>query len=62
MSQQDCAEKAQMCERLAAEVRDAAHSADWLEMAAHWRELAGDVNGQATLARLMNIDRMRANC
>jgi hypothetical protein len=58
MSQQSCAEKAQICEDRAVNAFDAAHGADWLEMATQWRELARDVNRQATLARLMNMDRI----
>lgn len=50
--------KAQMCKDRAASALDAAHCADWLEMATHWRELAGDLNGQATLARLMHMNRI----
>ena len=45
-----------MCEVRAADCRNPAHSSQWLEMAAVWHELAGDGNGQATLARLMNMN------
>ena len=58
MTQQDCADKAAMCEGRATECGDADHSAHWLEMATVWRELAGDTNAQATIARLMQ--RVRA--
>jgi len=56
MSQQYCTQKAEMCEARFAARPDTIHAADWLEMAAQWRALAGDRNGQATTARLMNMN------
>jgi hypothetical protein len=61
MSQQLCEAKAEMCEARAAECLDMNHSADWLEMASRWREMAGDAGGQATISGLMGINRARAN-
>jgi hypothetical protein len=58
MTQQSCAEKAQLCEDQAIECLDPVMSADWLQMAASWREMAGDKDGPATLARLMDRNRM----
>jgi two-component system response regulator FixJ len=56
ISQQNCVENAQMCEARATDCGNPAHRSQWLEMAAVWHELAGDRNGQATLARLMNMN------
>ena len=60
MSPRCCAAKAEMCEARADECLNTLHSADWREMAARWREMAVDKGGQATIARLMGMDRARA--
>jgi hypothetical protein len=58
MSSIICCQQADICETRGAECADSALRTDWLEMARHWRELAGDRNAQATTARLMQARRI----
>jgi hypothetical protein len=53
MSSGVCYQQAELCEARATESTGTTLRAVWLEMAHHWRGLAGDDNAQATTARLM---------
>lgn len=53
MSSSSCSQQADLCETRGAECADSELRAGWLEMARHWRGLAGDKNAQATTARFM---------
>jgi hypothetical protein len=53
MSSNVCFQQADMCETRGVECADSELRTGWLEMARHWRELAGDKDAQATTARLM---------
>jgi hypothetical protein len=58
ISQRYCIEKAEMCALQAALCAGSALEVDWLVMAMHWRDLAGDSSDQATTARLMQSARL----
>jgi hypothetical protein len=53
MSPEGCNKKADMCEFRATRSADAVLKLDWLKMAGYWREMAGDENAAATIARLL---------
>jgi hypothetical protein len=58
MSSAVCYLQAEACELRGAESQEAALRAGWLEMARHWRDLGGDMDVQATTARLIDQGRI----